>query len=182
MATELITTLDVNLRSTYYRKNAEDTIQQGGADFDLATPVNELILALALGFQHGTGSGQADLLFQKRFEISSGNYESINLGDGSLTNAFGESLVFAKVCVVYIKGITGSVRIPGDSTPPFKTILLGEGGLFNSGLGYAVVRPGEVICFGSDTGVVISSATNTFTLNAATGDIVTDVAIIGRSA
>ena len=109
-------------------------------------------------FTDGTGDDQVDLVFTDQRTINASSDDELDLY-GSLTDAFGNTLNFAKVKVIVIKASaanSNNINIGGSASNPFD-------GPFLSSSDIHVLQP---------DGIYVTTAPNTgYTVTASTGDI-----------
>lgn len=93
---------------------------------DFRNPVDELIKSLTQEFAPGTGSEQCDLVFCDQRTLAGGASESLDLAGGSLVDAFGNALTFAKVRALVIQNLSDTkvLTIGNDANP---LVFLGAG-------------------------------------------------------
>jgi hypothetical protein len=148
---------------------------------DLGDATFPISLTQAITLANGTGSGQADLIFTDTRTLTASATENLDLA-GSLTDAYGVTMAFARIKAVIIAAATGNTndvqvtRPASNGVPVF--IAAGDG---------LSVRPGGLFAWAcSDaTGVVVTAATGdllTITNSAGTTGVTYSVIIIGASA
>lgn len=76
---------------------------------DLATGSTPLSVALSAAFTDGAGLNQANLLWHDQRTITASATDSLDLA-GSLTDAFGQSTVFARIKAVVVKAASGNTN------------------------------------------------------------------------
>jgi hypothetical protein len=144
----------------------------------LSAPLN---LAYSKALTTGTGANQADKLWSNTSTIAASGTDTIDLA-GSLTDAFGAALTFARIKAVFVVAAAGNsnnvnvVRPASNGVPLF--LAAGDG---------VAVRPGGMFSWvcGDATGVAVTAGTGDLLdiVNSAGGTSVSyDVAIIGCSA
>jgi hypothetical protein len=88
---------------------------------------DDVNLALSQDFAAGTGSEQVDLVFgPDQRTLAGGASESLDLAGGGLTDAFGNTLTFAKVRAIVIQNLSASkiITVGNDANP---LVFLGAG-------------------------------------------------------
>lgn len=144
----------------------------------LSAPLN---LAFTKALTTGTGANQADKLWSNTSTIAASGTDSIDLA-GSLSDAFGAALTFARIKAVVVVAAAGNtndvqvVRPASNGAPLF--LAAGDG---------IPVRPGGMFCWvcGDATGVAVTAGTGDLlnVSNSAGGSSVTyDIVVIGASA
>ena len=76
---------------------------------DLSTPEDVISLARNIELSDGTGSGKANRHWSDERSLGSGANETIDLT--ALTDAFGRTLTFTKLKVIYIKNTSSTAAI-----------------------------------------------------------------------
>jgi hypothetical protein len=140
----------------------------------LSTRVNKVLTS-------GTGANQADLVFSDTRTLAASANEDLDLA-GALSSAFGSTLTFAKVKLVYIaaaSGNTNSVRVTRPASNGVPLFLAASDGLD--------VRPGGVFLWMAPDATAVTVTAGTGDLinvaNSSSGTSVTyDVVILGTSA
>lgn len=149
---------------------------------DLVTNTAPLTNVTTFSWPSGVGAGQADLIFSDTRTLTASSTETLDLA-GVLTDAYGNTLTFARVKGILVKAAVGNandVQVGGNASNFFTNWILGTtpqivvkpGGLFmllaNDAIGYAVT---------ASTGDLLKIA------NSSSGTSVTyDIVIIGCSA
>lgn len=151
---------------------------------DLGTGTFPLDYRARITLATGTGAGQADLLFSDTRTISASGNDDLDLA-GSLTNAFGASLTFARVKGLIVSAAaanSNNVLVGGDATNTFLTWVESEPDA-------VVLRPGATLALftgsADATGYAVTASTGDLLRirNAAGGSSVTySIVIIGASA
>jgi hypothetical protein len=146
---------------------------------DLGTAKEEPAYTARIEFAHGTGSGQADLIFADQRTIANSSSEELDLS-GTLKNAFGDNQAFVKIKGLLIKNLS-----------PTQTLTIG-GAASNAWAAWAgaandVVKigPGGWHVFGEPAGFAVTAGTGDLLkiANGAAGDPADYIiAIIGTSA
>ena len=148
---------------------------------DLQPRTAPLNLAKNIALTNGTGANQADRVWADQRTISASATDSIDLA-GSLTDAFGAALTFARIKAVLVTAASTNsnnvnvTRPASNGVPLF--IAAGDG---------IPVRPGGMIVWVAPdaTGVAVTAGTGDLLdiVNSGAGSSVTyDIAIIGASA
>lgn len=149
---------------------------------DLASGSFPLSVNTTVDLSDGTGAGSADLLFSDRRTLAASTSESLDLA-GSLTDAFGATITFARVKAIYIaaaSGNTNNVLVGGAASNGFATWV-------GDATDVVVVRPGGALLLAAPdaTAYAVTAATGDLLkiANSGSGTSVTyDVVIIGASA
>jgi|SRR3982750_313297 len=151
---------------------------------DLVSPAARLSQSYSSEFDDGTAAGQADKVFSDTRTLGASATESLDLA-GSLTDALGASLTFAKVKAIIISAAaanTNNVIVGGDVTNTFF-------GIFADETDALVIRPGAtfaLFCGEADAaGYAVTAATADLIkiTNSGAGTGVTySIIIIGTSA
>jgi hypothetical protein len=149
---------------------------------DLADGSFPLSLSTAVDLADGTGAGQADRLFSDQRTITASGSESIDLA-GSLVDAFGATLTFARIKALYVAaaaGNTNNVLVGGAGSNGFVNWVSDVSDV-------VVVRPGGVLLLAAPdaTAYAVTAATGDLLkiANSGSGTGVTyDIVIIGASA
>ena len=151
---------------------------------DLVNAQANLSQSFTAELDSGTAAGQADKVFSDTRTLAASGTENLDLA-GSLTDALGASLTFAKVKAIYVKAAdanTNNVIVGGDATTTFF-------GMFADETDAIVLRPGA--CFLLACGEADATA---YAVTAATADLLKitnsaggtpvsyDIIIIGTSA
>lgn len=149
------------------------------SSLDLADGKFPLSIAKILSMATGTSSGQADLLFADQRTIAASGSENLDL-TGSLTDAFGTTLTFAAIKLLYVYAAatnTNNVNVSSDGTNGVPMFLaLGDGVKVVPGGMQFWTAPGAGIAVTASTGDLLTFA------NSSSGTSVTyDVVIIGTS-
>ena len=151
---------------------------------DLVNAQANLSQSLSVELDSGTGAGQADKVFSDTRTLAASGTENLDLA-GSLTDALGASVSFAKVKAIYIKAAaanTNNVIVGGDATTTFFPMFADETDAL-------VLRPGAAFLLvagdADATGYAVTAATADLLkiTNSAGGTPVSyDIIIIGTSA
>lgn len=152
---------------------------------DLTTALASLNLSRGTAFDNGTGAGQVDKMFSDTRTLAASGSEDLDLA-GTLTDAFGATITFARVKGVLISaaaGNTNNVIVGGVAAG------LSAGPILPQTTGQVVVRPGGGVLFwcgaGDATGFAVTATTADLlhVANSGAGTSVTyDVVVIGCSA
>lgn len=151
-------------------------------DLDLQTVRAALNEDKRIGLASGTGANQADLVWSDTRTLAASGSESLDLA-GSLTDALGASLSFARVKVILISaaaGNTNNVVVGGASEDAFV-------GPFADATDKLVVRPGGMVAIAAPDATAYAVTASTADLlqvanSAGTTSVTYDVVIIGASA
>lgn len=149
---------------------------------DLATGTVPLSIRKAVALTDGTAAGKADRVFHDRRTLAASGTEDLDLA-GSLLDAFGSTITFARIKAIVIAAATGNTNnvVIGAGTNPWATLL--------NATGTITLRPGAFVA--AAAGAADATA---YTVTAATGDVLKvansgagsavtyDVVIIGASA
>lgn len=125
---------------------------------DLATPEQDFDLTAFVDFANGVGAGQANVLFADTRTLTASSTEDLDL-TGSLTDAFGASVVNARIKAIFLRaasGNTNNVIFGAASATQWTTLLNSTGTL--------TLHPGEWI-------LAASPLATGWTVTAATGDL-----------
>lgn len=155
---------------------------------DLTTALASHNLTAGTPFDNGVGAGQVDKIFSDTRTLSASATENLDLA-GSLVDAFGATITFARVKALLIRAATGNtnnVVVGANVAANAWGTLFGPTGA--SG-GTVTVRPGAFIAVGCGaadaTGWAVTAGTGDLLVvtNSAGGTSVTyDVVVIGCSA
>jgi hypothetical protein len=144
---------------------------------DLDTPQDPLIISILASLSNGTASGQASQVWHDTRTLSASGTEDLDLA-GSLTNAFGVTLTFAKVKVVFVRAATGNTNDVQVTRPSSNGVPL----FMAAGDGIALA-PGEWFVFFSPTvGKTVTAGTGdllTITNSAGSTSVSYDIVVIG---
>lgn len=149
---------------------------------DLATGSVPLAVRKALVLADGTGDGQADLVFHDRRTLAASATEDLDLA-GALTDAFGNTLTFARVKGLYVAAADANpenVEVGGAGTNGFATP-------FGDPTDVVIVRPGGFFAVGASdaTAYAVTAGTGdllTVTNGGSGGSVTYDVVVVGASA
>lgn len=151
---------------------------------DLVSPAARLSQRYTTELDDGTAAGMADKVFSDTRTLAASGTENLDLA-GSLTDALGAALTFARVKAIIIHAAaanTNNVVVGGDATTTFF-------GMFADETDAVVVRPGATLalfCGDADAlGYAVTAATADLLkiTNSGAGTGVTyDIIIIGASA
>lgn len=151
---------------------------------DLASASVPLDLQFIASLTNGIGAGQADQIFHDRRTIAASANDDLDLA-GTLTNAFGQTVTFAKVKAIVVAAAAANVNnvlVGGDATNTFFTYAVAEGDAL-------ILRPGATFALvagsADATGYAVTAGTADLLRlsNSGAGSSVTyDVVIIGTSA
>jgi hypothetical protein len=152
---------------------------QKGA-LDIATLGASVARQAALSFATGVGAGKADLLFSDTRTLAASATEDFDLA-GTVTDAFGAILSFAKIKAIVIVAATTNVNdvvIGGATSNGFVAP-------FGAATDKIKIRPGGIFVLACDGGYAVTAATADLLkiANSSSGTPVTfDLIIIGASA
>jgi hypothetical protein len=145
---------------------------------DLTTPVDALNKTFEQSLISGTGSGQADQQFHDERTLGDGANESLDLA-GSLGDAFGTTLTFAKIkaLVIVNKDTTRTLSVGGAASNAWSAWL-------GDATDIIKVPPGGVLAWFNPDGVAVTAGTGDLLkiANAAGGSTIYDIIVIGTSA
>jgi hypothetical protein len=151
---------------------------------DLVTPAANLSQSYITELSDGTAAGAADRVFSDTRTLAASATENLDFA-GSLTDALGTSLTFAKIKAIIVHaaaGNTNNVIVGGDVTNTFF-------GIFADETDALVIRPGATLalfCGEADAaGYSVTAATGDLlkVTNSGAGTGVTyDIIVIGTSA
>lgn len=125
---------------------------------DLRSATDPVLVSLISNLSNGTSAGQASQMWADTRTIAASGSDALDLA-GSLTNAFGVTLTFTKIKVLYVKAATANtndVQVTRPASNGLVWFLAGGDGF--------KLQPGAWNCFFDPTGV---------TVTASTGDILT---------
>jgi len=170
MARTLTTNLKVDINATY-----QDSL-------DLSTVKDFLSAVFSDTLASGIGADQADRLWHDQRTLAASASENLDLA-GGLTDAFGNTLTFARVKLIYIKAAaanTNNVVVGGHATAAFVNWVADATDKVN-------IRPGGVfLLFAPDaTAYVITAGTGdllTVANSAGGSSVVYDIVIVGAAA
>jgi hypothetical protein len=152
------------------------------ASLDLGVARAPLDFKHVLDLADGTGAAQADLLWHDQRTLAASGSESLDLAGGSLTDALGTALTFARVkglIVAAAAGNTTEVLVGGAATNAWASWV-------DAADNEVVVRPGGVVALlAPGTGYAVTADTGDLLqiANSSSGTSVTyDIVIIGASA
>jgi len=148
---------------------------------DLVVPSAPFSWARQFSIANGTGANQADKLFVDSNTLAASGTANLDLA-GSLSDAFGASLTFARIkllAVAAASGNTNDVQLtrPGSNGVPL-FMAAGDG---------IVVRPGGLFLWVAPDAVAVPVTAGTgdlltFTNSAAGSSVTYEVVVIGSSA
>jgi hypothetical protein len=148
---------------------------------DLGSASAPVSIRRAMSLVDGTGAGQADLVFHDRRTLSASGTEDLDLA-GSLEDAFGATLTFARVKAIYVGAAAANTNLVQVTRPASNGLAL-----FLAASDGIAVRPGGFFAWGASdaTGVAVTAGTGdllTFTNSAGSTSVTYDIVIIGASA
>lgn len=146
---------------------------------DLGTPASLLSYSKSLSLASGTGANQANQIFHDQRTLDASASEDLDLS-GSLTNAFGASVVFTKLKAIIIFAAaanTNNVLVGGASATQVASI-------FSAVNDVLVIRPGGLFVLTAPdlTGMAVAGGTADLLkiANSSSGTAVTyDIVLIG---
>jgi hypothetical protein len=148
---------------------------------DLQSRSAPLEYAFNKALTSGTGANQADRLFTDQRTIAASGNDDLDLV-GSLTDAFGATVTFAKVKGLIVRAADSNVNnvVVGGASSTFSTWVTGTNPA-------VLVRPGGVLALmAADATAYAVTATSADVLrisNSSSGsDVVYDIVVIGTSA
>ncbi len=147
---------------------------------DATTPEQAIKLRSIISFLDGIAAGKADRFYTKNRVIAASASESLDLA-GTLTDAFGAVITFAKVNLLYVaaaKTNVNDVVIGGAATNGFITP-------FGAATDKIKVRPGGVLLLACDAGYAVTAGTGDLLqiANSGAGSAVNyTIGLAGRSA
>lgn len=151
---------------------------------DLSSARVPLLKEYATILATGTGAGQADRVWHDQRTLSASATEDLDLA-GSLTDAFGDAVTFAKIKALIVSAAAGNTNnvLVGGVAAGLSTIIQPQT------TGLVVVRPGATFAViagvADSTGYAVTATTADLLhlANSSSGTSVTyDVIIIGTSA
>lgn len=147
---------------------------------DLVSRSAPLSVSYRKQLTNGTGANQADQVWSDQRTIAASATDSIDLA-GSLTDAFGAALSFARLKLVMVKAATGNTNNVNVTMPATNGVPL----FLAAGDGVAV-RPGGVWLWACTdaTGVAVTAGTGDLldVVNSGAGSsVVYDIVIVGAS-
>lgn len=150
---------------------------------DLGTATFPFSASSSIPHTSGTGAGQVDLAFTDTRTLAASATENLDLA-GSLTDAFGATITFARIKAIYISAAAGNtndvqVTRPASNGVPF-LMAAGDGIALRKGAGFAWWTGAA-----DATGVAVTAGTGdliTVTNSAGTTSVTYTVVIIGCSA
>jgi len=146
---------------------------------DMGTVRYPAYLKTTFAFANGAGNLQANTLWADTRTVASATPDPIALSGGALLNAFGETITFAKVKVLYIKA-SDQNGVDITLTDDFGLFALTGDGL--------VVKPGGVALIaapdasGYALGPTASPVTGTVTVTPGAGSATYDIFVVGVAA
>lgn len=151
------------------------------SSLDLVSRSAPLSIAKSIALTNGTGANQSDLVWSDQRTVTASSTDSIDLA-GSLTDAFGAALTFARIKVLVVTAATANTNNVVVTRPAANGVPL-----FSAAGDAVPVRPGGVFVWAcSDaTGVAVTAGTGDlldFVNSGAGSSVVYDVAVIGASA
>lgn len=129
---------------------------------DLGIAEANITKNIAISLASGTAAGQADRIFSDTRTINASSNDDLDLAGGSLTDAFGAALSFAKVKGIYVAaaaGNTNNVIVGGAASAQLANWV---GDVTDK----VVVRPGGVVLLACGDGDL-----NAYGVTATTADV-----------
>ena len=146
-------------------------------DMDLADPKDTLSKTIEQAFTYGTGSGQANILFHDQRQLADAASEDLDLY-GSLANAFGTTLNFAKVKALIIKNLssTQTLSVGGAAATQFSNWVANVNDI-------VVLPPGSFLCLVNPAGYAVTSILDLLKIANSAGAVCDyEIIIIGNTA
>lgn len=145
---------------------------------DLDTALDPLLISQLLSLSNGTASGQASQQWHDTRSLAGSATENLDLA-ASLVNAFGVTLTFTKVKLIYVKASAANnaanlVQLQRGSSNGVPLFLAASDGV--------QLNPGGVFLFYDPVGVTVTAGTGdilTLTNSAGTNTVSYDIAIVG---
>lgn len=128
---------------------------------DIGTGKHQVNSTYSNVFTNGTGANQANEMFTDQRTIAASGSEDLDLA-GSLTDAFGTSIVFTSIKAVIISAAsanTNDVVVGGAASNTFD-------GWFNDSSDKLNIKPGGMFC-------ITNPEANGYAVTAGTGDLLT---------
>lgn len=152
----------------------------GVKQLDLAAATDPLVISLTRTITFGATDGKSDLIWHDERDLAATTAEELDLA-GSLTNAFGDTLTFAKIDAIMFKN-TSSLAATLEIGPPAA-----------NGLALPWKAADDKLLFEPGGGMWLLAAPAGWAVTAATGDLlevenvdgvasVYEIAFVGRSA
>ena len=147
---------------------------------DLGTASFPVDIQASVSLANGTGANQADLLWSDTRTVTASSTDSLDLA-GSLTNAFGATVTFARIKAVMVKAASGNTNNVNVTRPASNGVPL----FLAASDGIPVKPGGAFIWVAPDaTGVAVTGGTGDLLdiVNSGAGTSVTyDIVIVGAS-
>jgi hypothetical protein len=145
---------------------------------DLDTAQDGLIVSKQLNLSNGTSSGQASQQWHDQRSLAGSASENLDLA-GSLVNAFGVTVTFTKIKLIYVKASDSNnsanlVQVQRATSNGVPLFLAATDGL--------QLNPGGVFLFYDPVGVTVTAGTGdilTVTNSAGTNTVTYDIVIVG---
>jgi hypothetical protein len=145
---------------------------------DLSTANDPIVVNIIAALTNGTASGQASQHWHDTRTLTASATENLDLAGGGLTNAFGVSLTFTKIKLVFVRAAAANIN-----DVQFQRATTNGVPLFMAASNGIALSPGEWFMFFSPTnGKVVTAGTgDLFTVtNSAGGTSVNyDILIVG---
>lgn len=153
--------------------------QTGGADLVGATAPLNLVKNILL--TNGTGVGQGDRMWSDQRTVTASATDSVDLS-GTLTDAFGATLTFAKIKAVYVEALSTNTNNVVVTRPASNGVPL-----FAAAGDALALRPSESFFWGGSAGAGVTVTAGTgdlidFVNSAGGSSVVYNVVVIGTSA
>lgn len=144
---------------------------------DLDTATDPLVISYLSALSNGTATGNASQVWHDQRTLTASATEDLDFA-GGLTNAFGVTLTFVKIKLVFVKaavGNTNDVQVTRVATTGIPLFMADGDGI--------ALGPGEVFLYYSPTtGKTVTATTDdtlTFTNSAGGTSVVYDVVVVG---
>jgi hypothetical protein len=147
---------------------------------DLGTASFPFALSAALSLSDGTGASAADRVFTDTRTLAASATEDLDLA-GSLTDAFGATITFAKVKAIIIAAAAANTNDVQVTRPASNGVPI----FLAAGDGLAIKAGGVFVLAWPGTGVTVTAATGdllTLTNSAGSTPVTYSIVILGTSA
>jgi hypothetical protein len=147
-------------------------------NLDLSQADDPVLINLLLNLSNGTGAGQASQHWHDTRSLAGSATEDLDLA-ASLTNAFGVTLTFTKVKLLYVRAATTN-NVANNVN--FQRATANGVPLFLAALDGVSLAPGAIFLYYDPTGVTVTAATGdlfTVTNSAGTNTVSYDIFIAG---
>jgi hypothetical protein len=146
---------------------------------DLGNPSQKFSRLLTLTLATGTGASQADKVFSDQRTLTASATEDLDFA-GSLTDALGAALTFAKIKAILVFAATTNTNNVVISRPAANGLVI-----FEAASDAIAVKPGGCFIWACPgTGITVTAGTGdllTFTNSAAGTSVIYDIVVIGTS-